>query len=109
MNNIYEVERDDYVGFVDQLLKSACSVRQENNEGTTWTKIFSKTSGDLLCVREIYNESGEEHYYIFNMPRSEERKTPPRKRKIILETKEEVQAFANILAQLTPKRDDVND
>lgn len=105
MDNIYEVERDDYVGFVDQLIKTACSTKEENNEGVTWIKIFSKDSGNLLCVREIYNESGKEHYYIFNMPQDKERKAPPVKRKVVLETMEEVQAFAHILSQITSKKE----
>lgn len=100
MDNIYEVERDDYVGFVDQLRKNMCSLKQEHNEGVTWYKIYSKTHGNLLCVREIY-ENGEEHYYIFDMPKPEERQAAPAKRKIVLEDKEEVQSFFDILSKIT--------
>lgn len=104
MDNIYEVERDDYVGFVDQLPHSARSIKEETNEGVKWFKTYSKKYGNLLCVREIY-DSGEEHYYIIDMPKEDERRPAPTKRKIVLETKEEVQAFADILAKLTKKKE----
>ena len=103
MNNIYEVERDDYVGFIDQLCKDKCTLKQESNEGTIWYKFFSKTYGNLLCVREIY-KNGEEHYYIFDMPKPEERHAAPAKRKIVLENKEEVQSFFDILSKITQEK-----
>ena len=100
MNNIYEVERDDYVGFLDQLRPDARNIRQEHNEGVTWIKTFSKQYGNLLCTREIYDE-GEEHYYIFEMMHDDERQTPKAKRKIRLDTREEVQAFFDILSKIS--------
>lgn len=104
MDNIYEVERDDYIGFLDQLQKSALSVREENNEGVHWLKTYSKKYGNLLCVREIYDE-GEEHYYIFDMPQDNERQNPKVKRKIVLNTQEEVQAFFDVLSKAVKGND----
>ena len=100
MNNIYEVERDDYVGFLDQLRPDARDVRQEHNEKTTWIKTFSKKYGNLLCTREIYDE-GEEHYYVFDMMHDDERQAPVPKRKLRLDTREEVQAFFDILSKIS--------
>lgn len=108
MNSIYEVERDDYVGYVDQLQHDARSTKEEENEGVKWYKTYSKKYGNLLCVREIY-ENGEEHYYIIDMPRDDERRAAPQKQKFILETKEEVQAFFDILSKINKKESEKDD
>ena len=98
-NSIYEVERDDYVGFIGQLNKQMCDVEQFYEEDMTIIKIKSKTTGTHLCTR-IIPESGEEHYFIFNMPTDSERIEPKPVMKVTLNTKEEVQAFFDALNKL---------
>lgn len=106
-NSIYEVECDEYVGFIGQLNKSMmdvehCALEEEN---MFIVKIKSKKTGIHLCSRVIDN--GEEHYFVFNMPNDEERVPPKPVRKITLETKEEVQAFFDVLNKLhEAKKDD---
>jgi len=39
-------------------------------------------------------------YYVITMPDDDERKAPPRKRKIELQTREEVEAFFKIINDL---------
>ncbi len=97
--SIYEVERNDYVGFVGQLNKEKCEVEQSYEEDKTILKIKSKATGTLLCEREI-PESGEEKYYVYNMPADDERVAPKPVQIFNLETKEEVQAFFDILNKL---------
>ena len=64
-NSIYEVERDEYVGFIGQLNKSMmdvehCALEKEN---MFVVKIRSKKTGTHLCSRVITD--GEEHYFVF--------------------------------------------
>ena len=98
-NSIYEVERNDYVGFIGQLNKEMCDVEKFYEQDMTILKIKSKTTGTHFCTR-IIPQSGEEHYYVFNMPADNERIEPRGVRQITLETKEEVQAFFDALNKL---------
>lgn len=102
-NDIYEVTRDEYAGFIGQLNKEKCDVEQYFEDGITIMKIKSKTTGVHFCTR-IIPEDDVEHYYVFNMPLPEERITPKPVMKVKLETKEEVQAFFNALAKLQQEK-----
>lgn len=107
-NSIYEVSRDEYVGFVDQI-KPEC-IHAENfmeENGFKVLKIYSDNTGTHLCSRFLNEDTGEEYYYVFNMPEDSERRAAPAKRKITLETKEEVQAFFDVLNKI--KEGKVND
>lgn len=98
-NSIYEVERDEYVGFIGQLNKSMMDVEQEYAADLTLIKIRSKTTDEILCTR-IIADDGEEHYFVFKMPLDEERIAPKPVMKITLDTKEEVQAFFDVINKL---------
>ena len=98
-NSIYEVERDEYVGFIGQLNKQMCDVEQFYEEDMTIMKIKSKATGTHFCTR-IIPEDGEEHYFIFNMPADNERIAPKPIMKVTLDTREDVQAFFNALNKL---------
>ena len=101
--NIYEVSRDEYAGFIAQINNAAKNVQESQNEGVKWLKTFSKNTGKLLATREIYLEGereGEEHYYVFEMPEPEERVAAKPVRKYTLETKEQVQEFFKILSDI---------
>ena len=97
-NNLYEVERDEYAGFIGQLNKEKMDVEQCYEQDMIILKIRSKTTGIHLCTRIITDEG--EHYYVFNMPADDERIEPKPVRKVTLETKEEVQHFFNALNQV---------
>ena len=98
-NSIYEVERDEYVGFIGQLNKQMCDVEQFYEEDMTIMKIKSKATGTHFCTR-IISEDGEEHYFIFNMPADDERVAPKPIMKVTLDTREDVQAFFDALNKL---------
>lgn len=98
-NSIYEVERDEYVGFIGQLNKEKCDIEKFYEEDMTILKIKSKATGTHLCTR-IIPEDGEEHYYVFNMPNDDERVTPKPIIKVSLDTKEEVQAFFDAINKI---------
>lgn len=98
-NSIYEVERDDYVGFIGQLNKTMMEVEEQYLDDCTFMKIKSKSTGKLLCTR-IIPENGDEHYFIFEMPEENERIKPTPVMKVNLETREQVQEFFNALNKL---------
>lgn len=104
-NSIYEVDRDEYVGFIGQLNKTMMEVEQYYQEDCSILKINSKTTGMNLCTRIIPNNE-EEHYFIFNMPLDEERIAPKPVMKITLDNKEEVQAFFDILNKIQKEKKD---
>lgn len=97
-NSIYEVDRDEYVGFIGQLNKEMMDVEQYYEQNMTFMKVRSKNTGIHLCTRVITED--DEHYYIFNMPADDERIAPKPVMKITLNSKEEVQNFFNALNKL---------
>ena len=107
-NSIYEVSRDEYAGFIGQLNKQMCDVEQFYEDKMTIMKVKSKTTGTHLCTR-IIPEDDVEHYFVFNMPAEDERVAPKPVMKINLETREEVQAFVNILNKLQQEKKDDRD
>ena len=104
-NSIYEVERDEYVGFIGQLNKEMMDVEKYFQDDTIITKIKSKNNNVHLCTQVISPD--DVHYFIFNMPTDEERIDPKGVMKVTLNTKEDVQAFFDALnkLQLEAKKD----
>ena len=104
-NSIYEVERDDYVGFIGQLNKQMMDVEQAYKNDCNIISIYSKATGKHLCTR-IIAEDGTEKYYVVHMPEDNERVAPKRIRQIKLETQEEVQAFFDALNKIQKEKKD---
>ena len=96
-NSIYEVEREEYKTFLEQL--NAEKTRKEESwlEQVHVVKIISNKTNKHLCSRVSDAELEEEHYYIFNYPDDDERIAPKPVLRVKLETKEEVQNFFNAL------------
>lgn len=99
-NSIYEVDRDDYVGFLGQLNKEMMDLENYDYPDGYIVKIKSKKTGKHLTTRIIDNEHNEEKYYVFNMPDDDERIEPKGIMKITLNTKEEVQALFDAINKL---------
>ena len=99
-NEIYEVERDDYVGFLYQLNKEKMDVEEYDYPEGHIIKLKSKKTGKHLTTRIIDDEKHEEHYYVFNMPDDDERVEPKGVIKVTLNSKEEVQTFFDALNKL---------
>ena len=102
--SIYEVTRNEYKGFVEQI-KPECrrvEVVQINNTHTA-AKIYSINTGKCLCSRVAYSakygEPEPEKYYVFEMPEDYERQAPIPKQQLVLTTKEEVQALFELIAK----------
>lgn len=93
--DIFEVTRRDYQSFVERIIPGKGRVDEQNG----FIKLYSKTTGKCLCGRKKSEEEGEK-YYIFEYPESDEWGPPIPKVRLTLETKEEVQAFFDALAEL---------
>jgi hypothetical protein len=110
-NSIYEVTREDYKAFVNEIKPEFRDVKTEQI-GTTKEacKIYSKKTGKCLCSRVTYTaEYGipePERYYIFEMPDDEERGKAVPTIKITLDSREAVQKFFTFLAEQKEKKDD---
>ena len=112
-NSIYEVTRNEYKGFIEQIKPEYRRVEIiEIDKRHTATKTFSTNTGKCLCSRLTYTaDQGErepEKYYVFEMPENFERQAPIPKQQIILESKEEVQAFFDFLAKKAKEEDNKN-
>jgi len=112
--SLYEVSRNEYKGFVEQIKPEYRRIEIEKvDKEHTATKIFSINTGKCLCSRVTYSadygEPEPEKYYVFEMPEKYERQAPIPKQQLILETKEEVQAFFDFLAKKIKEENNKND
>lgn len=106
--NIFEVDRKDYTSFLEQI-KPECRYIDiiDLSKWSTATKVFSIKTNKCLCSRISYKERVEgqkpesEKYFIFEMPESDERREPIPKIQLHLETPEQVQAFFNIISEIS--------
>ena len=95
--SIFLVEREDYKAFVERLKVEAIEVKEEElTRSSAATKVFSKKTGKCLCSR-VYSAEADEKYYIFEFPDDDEWGPPIPKRKITLETNEQVQLLFDFI------------
>lgn len=105
-DEIYEVSRDEYAGVIAQINPKYSDVETLHEEDRTIINIKSKY-GVHFTKRIINNEDGAELYYVYNLPSAKESLPPKAIRKIVLETKEEVQNFFDALNKI--QKGDKND
>ena len=98
--DIYEVERQDYQAFVERLIPDKSDIEVFHDKDISITKIISKKTGKVWCERIQNDEEETQKFYIFEYPDSDEWGAPIPKRRIVLETKEEVQSFFDALSAL---------
>ena len=98
--SIYEVSRAEYKSFLETIKPSAREVKEEQvDKRHVAIKTFSKNTGKCLASRlttiqdDIDGNHEPEKYYIFELPEKDESLPPIPKISVVLETKEEVQAF----------------
>lgn len=104
-NSVYLVDRDDYVGVVNQINMENAEVEEYHAELASVIKIKSKT-GIHFTTRIIFHEDDDrEEYYVFNLPQGEDWLPPKPVRKITLKTREAVQDFFNALNQATKREE----
>lgn len=99
MDEIYEVERDQYAGLIGEMKTNCFYMDTSYQEDKTIITLTSKATGKLITKR-IIDAEGNESYYIYDLPENDERLAPKKIRKYELQTKEEVQAFFDILNKI---------
>ena len=103
-NSIYEVDKEEYKIFLEQLNGEKLDKEESWLDNVHITKLVSKKTNKHLCSRVSDSELKEEHYYIFNYPDNDERAVPKPVCTIKLESKEEVQAFVDILNKIQKEK-----
>ena len=113
--SLFSVTRNEYKVFVEQIKPECRRVETiELNRTSTAVKVFSKKTGKCLCSRVSYEplvegeERRPEEYYIFEMPDDDERQAYKPKAQLVLETREEVQAFVNLMSKLQKEKEQNN-
>ena len=106
-DSMFLVEREDYKALVERLKAEKIRTEKIKEREFTIIKIFGIDSDDCICARKTYNEEADkpEEYYIFKLPESDEWGDAIPKRKIVLETKEEVQAFFDFLSEMRKEQE----
>ena len=100
-DSIYLVDRQDYKALVERLKVEKIRTEKIEEREFTILKVFGIDSNECICSRKTYNEGAHpEEYYIFKLPESDEWGPPVPKRKIVLDSKEQVQAFFNLLSEI---------
>lgn len=105
-DSIYEVERIDYVAFIRGIKSDYRIVKTTDFEDCEITEVHSKLTNKLLGARVSHKNSAPEQYYIFAIPEAEESTPVTPRTNIILETREQVQAFFNAIKKLREKKND---
>lgn len=105
--SLFSVTRNEYKVFVEQIKPDYRRVEEvELSNNSTAIKIFSNKTGKCLCSRVSYTpliegeERRPEEYYIFEMPDDDERQEYKARPRLVLETREEVQAFVNLISKM---------
>ena len=103
-DEVYEVTRDEFKGFMDEL-KPDCFDYEEYGyvEDDREIKITSKDGKrHFASIKSYFHDEDEiiNHHYIYEMPHEDERQASKVIRKITLGSKEDVQAFFEILNKL---------
>ena len=96
---IYQVERDEYAGLIGEMKVACFDMEKEYKDDGIHIKLVSKKTGRTITER-IIDEEQNEIYYIYELPENDERMAPKKIRQYRLESKEEVQAFFDILNKL---------
>ena len=98
-DEIYEVERDDFRGFIAQIKPESFTYNVKSEGDEKQEMYVTSTDGERMFAK-VVSTPEEAHYYVYEMPLEEERRPAPAVRKITLETKEEVQAMLHDAASL---------
>lgn len=100
-DDIYEVSRDEYVGFLAQIKKDCRLVETKHIDDEHMEIITTSIDRERIFAKQVIIKDEEEpKYYVYDMPLDHERREPPTVRKVILETKEDIQRFLDFLGEL---------
>lgn len=107
MDDIYEVSKIEYSSLVETIKPEMREVKQYIMDNYKIIDIYSINTHKRLTRRKTYVGEDQklqtEKYYIYNMPESYERTADIPKYHLQLDTREEVQAFLDIIAKANKK------
>lgn len=104
IDDIYEVEKEDYLGFLQTLKPECCIESQEKIDDWHYEIIeSSKKTGKIFCEKIVTLDLKQEYviaerYYIINLPEADESQEPKGKLRIELKTPEELRAFFKLIS-----------
>lgn len=98
-DEIYKVERNEYAGLIGEMKTDCFDMEKSYENDCTIIKLVSKRTGHIMTKR-IIDADQNETYYIYELPADNERLAPKKIRQYQLESKEEVQAFFDILNKI---------
>lgn len=100
IDEIFEVEHNDFIGFRDQLKRESYRMEKEGNA----LNYYSLKTGKLLCA-QVEQEDGSMKHYVVEMPDDDERRPPLRKLQVELQSKEEVERFFRLVSEMMAERE----
>ena len=107
MDEKYEVTKNDYISFLEQIKPEARMVNNKDAADYQLIEVLSKNTHKLLCARYVPNNKNDSpKFYIYNFPDKDESRPPIPKLHINLESKEEAQAFFNVINKMISDRHD---
>lgn len=102
-NEIFEVERSEFKGFIDQIKPEMIVQTKTFEEEYSITSFYSRNTNKCLAKIYVPNPETENlkiHFYVFEMPEDNERRAAKPVQCFTIETMEELQAFFEILNKL---------
>lgn len=100
---IYEVSRTDYLNALKTIKKEVRDIKVIKDGDFIYNEVYSKTTGELLVSRKTYIGQDfkiSETYYLWSLPIAEDSVPPQPTFNLVLETKEEVQAFLQAMQEV---------
>lgn len=98
-DNFYEVSRDEYAGLVREMNTKYFDMHKTYLEDSVVIELVNKHNGHIITKRIIDSDQNET-YFIYELPKNHERLPSKKIRQYTLESKEEVQAFFDILNKM---------
>lgn len=95
---IYEVTLEDYKGFIRQIKPGCFRIEKNEEDEDPFEHIISVSTNRILAARRTNKNITK--YYIYEFPAPEERRPAKPIFHLNLETREEVQAFFNVLNKM---------
>lgn len=99
----YEVTREEYAAFVETLKPECRRIEVKEDKDSITYNIYSIKRDILLCSRES-NRHKPEKYYIYELADAEESKPAIPKTRLVLDSREQVQAFFNAVAKMAKEK-----
>ena len=100
---LYAVTREEYAAFVETLKPECRRIEVKEDEDSITYNIYSIKRDILLCSRES-NLHRPEKYYIYELANAEESRPAIPKTRLVLDSKEQVQAFFNAVAKMAKEK-----